>query len=381
MRQERKNSNLLLRAINTVVLAANVFLDLAMVVSGYGGHINPLTSSWGGIALMTFPIWAAATAAMTVVNLCWFRRAALIDIVAIAVCWGPLMDICPLNFSRPSMARIEAMGDTAFKVMTYNVYNFYGMAAKSASATVDHILREDADVVMLQESSASPSRFHNMTKEDDEALKARYPYILTDRYGLTLLSKFRAASISTGSDIDSNGSFAIARYAVEINGQTVNFFNVHMQSIGLSPDDKQLYRRLTDGKAKKEVRKIKHDLIGKLREAMRQRAMQSETVRKEIDKAAGEPVILGGDFNDVPGCFAMLKIMGGNMDDAYREAGLGPAITYHANRFYFRIDQLLCGGGVEALRVWCPTGGDSDHYPVTGYFRLGRSSQQPPPDT
>lgn len=93
-------------------------------------------------------------------------------------------------------------------------------------------------------------------------------------------------------------------------------------------------------------------------------------VRQYVDSVS-DPVLLCGDFNDIPGCYAYRVIAGGDMTDAYRAAASGPAITYHADRFYFRIDQMMCRGDLTPLRVWRGTIPSSDHYPLIGYFALG----------
>lgn len=377
MKQRQHSKPLILRVVSVVVFAINLLAAIGLVASAYGGRINPLSNAWGGIAAMTFPIWAVGVGLLLLINICWFRRSAIIDAVALAVCWGPLMDICPLNFNRPSMAEIEGMGSRAIKVMTYNVYNFNDIVPQSAghgNRMVAFILEQDADLVMLQEGLVSVKQPHRLSKDETEALHARYPYIVSDGTGLNLLSKYPVECVRT--EIDNSPSFAAARYDVEIAGQTVHLFNIHLQSIGLTPEDKALYRRLTAGKAEHEVKKIKQDLIGKLKSAMRHRAVQGAEVRAEIEKAGPGPVILGGDFNDVPGCFAMREIMGDNLREAYRAAGLGPAITYHVNRFYFRIDHLLYGGGISPLRVWRGDIDASDHYPLIGYFELNPAQSE-----
>lgn len=371
MKQKQHKKPLIVRIVSTAVFAVNLLAAVGLIASAYGGRINPLSNAWGGIAAMTFPLWAVGIVILLLINICWFRRSAIIDVLALAVCWGPLMDICPLNFGRSSMAEIEAMGNRAIKIMTYNVYNFNDIVPQSAghgNRMMTYILEQDADLVMLQEGLVSAAQPRRLSKDETEALHARYPYIVTDGTGLNLLSKYPVECVRT--EIDNSPSFAAARYDVEIEGQTVHLFNIHLQSIGLTPEDKALYRRLTDGKAEREVKKIKHDLIEKLKSAMRHRAVQGAEVRAEIEKAGAGPVILGGDFNDVPGCFAMREIMGDNLQEAYRKAGLGPAITYHVNRFYFRIDHLLYGGGVRPLRVWRGDIDASDHYPLIGYFEL-----------
>lgn len=53
------------------------------------------------------------------------------------------------------------------------------------------------------------------------------------------------------------------------------------------------------------------------------------------------------------------------MKDAYVECGFGPLITYHANRFYFKIDQIFYSGNMlDAVKIKCVKNPSSDHYPL-----------------
>ncbi len=209
------------RVIRFLVMAVNLLACAALIFSAYGGRISPLTNPWGGIAAMTFPLCAVGVIVLLLINLCWFRRVAVLDFVALAVCTGPLLSLCPLNFSRPSMAAIESMGDSAIKVMTFNVYNFTDIApgaSAQGNRTVAYILEQDADVNLLQEAFSAFHPGGNVSSDEINALKARYPYIVTDGTGLCLLSKFPVETVHT--EIDPSPSFAAARYDVEIGGRT-----------------------------------------------------------------------------------------------------------------------------------------------------------------
>ena len=61
--------------------------------------------------------------------------------------------------------------------------------------------------------------------------------------------------------------------------------------------------------------------------------------------------------------------MGDDLHDAYADAAFGPTITYHENRFYFRIDQILYRGP-EILSIDRGNCKSSDHYPMIATFRF-----------
>ncbi|MDE5650801.1 MAG: hypothetical protein K2I35_07320, partial [Duncaniella sp.] len=69
-------------------------------------------------------------------------------------------------------------------------------------------------------------------------------------------------------------------------------------------------------------------------------------------------------------CYAIRTIMGDDLRDAYAECAFGPAITYHGNRFYFRIDHILYDGNIEAVKLQLDKVPSSDHYPLFATFLI-----------
>ncbi len=359
--------------------AVNGVACVALVFSAYGGKINPAHTTVGSIAAMVFPVMLVVVIALLALNLWRCRRLAVLDLLALAVCWNPLLDFCPLNFSRPSAAEIQADSVPSLNVLTYNVYGFAPFASsagdttRQANSTLEYVLAQDADVVLLQESLQNIGNnpvVKDITAAQQEILAVRYPYRYINVRGMGILSKYPFEHVPL--HYDDEWSFDVCRYDVRIGRGVIHLFNLHLQSIGLTNDDKELYRRITDGSAESDadaMRNIRSGLIAKLSAAFRSRAVQAEVVRGFVDEAGGN-VLLCGDFNDIPGCYASRVIAGDDMADAYREAGLGPAVTYHADRFYFRIDQMFYRGEILPLRVWCDRWPSSDHYPLRAIFRL-----------
>ena len=154
-------------------------------------------------------------------------------------------------------------------------------------------------------------------------------------------------------------------------GDTVRVYSCHLESIGLTQTDKHLYRQLTklqNMSSTSDLDEVRGTLVTKLARAYRCRSLQARLLRDLIE-ATDRPVILCGDFNDTPGSFAYRTIMGDDMRDAYAECALGPTITYHCNRFYFRIDHILYRGNFDAVKIERGTLSASDHYPLVATFK------------
>lgn len=364
------------RTLHVIALVVNMVLALMLVFSAYGGMINPAWTSIGAIAAMLFPVFLLLTVVMAVVNLIWFRRQAIVNGLSLIVCIGPILTFCPMNFFRPSEKSIAGSGKKTLKVMTFNTLNFdsYEMSSggaaisESGNPTFEYILDQDADIVLCQEAEDIVSaEVHGVTTRQHSMMMERYPYYNVTSRGMAILSKYPFEKIDV--QVTDRNQLDVCRYDVQVDSLTFHVFNVHMQSIGLTMQDKELYRNITEGESSAGMREIRSSLVSKLSAAFRSRAIQAQDVRRAIDTLDGT-IILCGDFNDIPGSYAARTIEGDDMTDAYRHAGFGPCITYHADRFYFRIDHIFYRGGIEALRVWKGDCTSSDHYPMIAVFEI-----------
>lgn len=364
-----------LRGILSVVMGIlSTLLAVATVFSAYGGKINPSESLVGAFAALAFPGFLVLSLIVLIINLVWFRRVAILTGVSLLVCIGPILSFCPLNFLRPSVEKIEKSDRKTFKVMTFNVFAFYDITGTDqlsnlGSTTAAYILEQDPDVLLLQESGnpLSSSPRNPVSPDQQSQLLRRYHYYHSKDQTLTVFSKYPLQNVqSTTEDIE---GLSVARYVLTVDDREINLFNIHLQSICLTEHDKKIYRNMTEGDAPDEVSEIRHSILAKLAFAFRQRAVQVRALRKELDQVEGN-LLLCGDFNDVPGSYASRVIAGSNLTDAYRQSGLGPAITYHDDKLYFRIDQIFFRGEMRSLRTWvgdCPS---SDHYPLLSIFEL-----------
>ena len=154
---------------------------------------------------------------------------------------------------------------------------------------------------------------------------------------------------------------------VEANNRILTVYNVHLRSFGFTGEDKQFYNDLTTFSGKEEFSQVKPKLISKLNAAARHRARQARLLKAHIDKTGGN-IIVCGDFNDTPNCYAIRTISGDCMHDAYVENAFGPTITYNADRFYFRIDHVLYKGALDAVNIERGSQDYSDHYPLLTTF-------------
>lgn len=355
----------LIRSLWTLL---NIVCGLCTLLAGYGGYINPDKFALAQLANMTFPGWIVLTLILLAVNLFIRKKLAWLSVAVLVACIGPILTISPLNFTSRSLSPDD--DSRTFTLLTYNVYNFrdnQGVNPEWGNRTLSYILSTEADIVCLQESS----NLNGVGKKAQrDSINSRYPYRLySNRSGKVLLSKYHATEIDTPQPDWGSGSFCA--YNVEVEGHEVTVVNCHLQSIGLTDDDKELYRELTDKElrnpSRSELSKVKNGIVTKLLAAFRIRAQQARYIKEFLATRKGN-VILVGDFNDVPGSYAYRTIKSDGLKDAYSECAFGPTVTYNDNRFYFRIDQMLYRGDLEAVRIKRGDLRSSDHYPLLATF-------------
>ena len=365
------------RPVRLIMFVVSVAVACATVFSAYGGMMDPMRSCIGAVAAMVFPGMLALSLFLLAVELIWFRWSAALTLMSLVVCAGPIDAFCPINIMRPSVEKIRESRTKVLKVMTYNVANFDDFSrsnqgvppSDAVNPTLACILRENPDICVIQEGrwldTAKVSQ-RNMDQLSETARK--YPYRYINQRGMGLISRYPFV-VNRLEHADQWG-YDVYRYDVTVpKSGIIHVFNLHLQSLGLTPDDKVLYRRLTKGDSEVGFNTVKTRLYGKLAAAFRERARQARFVRDAVNDTEG-PVMVCGDFNDIQGCYAQRVIMGGNMTDAYRSSGMGAAISFHTDRFFFRIDHILCNRQLRPLRTWYGDNPSSDHYPLLSYIEI-----------
>lgn len=365
----------------SVAVGINVLIALMTVFSAYGGAVNPDKMVVASIVAMMLPGFMIAGILLFVADLVFWRKLALVQVAAWVAAAPPLINFSPLNVSERQLTAIEKQ--RTFTFLTYNVLHFWDFRGDvpglERNQTLDYILSTNADIVNLQEvGDITMEGPWKVTPEQLYELHTRYPYgYLNAGKELTLLSKYPVEHVHL--DLPPYIAERVVCFRLDVLGDTINLFSVHLESIGLSPEDKSLYMQLyhpsADREFKKEFTEVKTKLISKLTAAFRNRAEQARALRACIDSIGGN-VIVAGDFNDIPDCYAIRTIMGDDLKDVYAECAFGPAITYHGNRFYFRIDHILYDGNIEAVKLQLDKVPSSDHYPLFATFLIDPDKTQ-----
>ena len=346
--------------VKVILLLYNLLWGLLLVIGSYSAYFP---SRIGTLVELLFPLNLFACIAFFFIWLAYNPRYIWVPLAALVISWGGIARYCPVHKPQP----IDN-SQPGFSLMTYNAYFFldYEGTDTRQNRTLSFILSQNADLVCLQESPGliAPNPGLKITGEQIDSVNTLYPYRIPTTHGMNFLSKYPATLLF---DTVYSESSAIAIYRVKIEDHTVTVVNQHMESIGLTQTDKELYHEITAHPNTDRLDEIKKHLLSKLMNAAEIRNRQADLTAEKIQNIPGN-IIVCGDFNDSPLSYSVRKFHSMGFRDAYNELGLGPGITYHANRFWFRIDHILYKGNMEARWLVRQRHKSSDHYPLVTRF-------------
>ena len=148
---------------------------------------------------------------------------------------------------------------------------------------------------------------------------------------------------------------------IDFKGTTLRVYSVHLQSNGVTNLAENLRSdgEIADPKTWNRI----GQMMDKYSESTIQRNHQLQSLLKDIE-AVDYPVIVGGDFNDVPQSFLYTNISD-KLQDAFTEKGFGLGTSFNGSIPALRIDYIFSDQSFQVLNFKTHRVPFSDHYPIT----------------
>lgn len=349
--------------IRRLLLWGNVLLVIALICSAWFRYLDPGTFWIAGFAGLTFPLLWIACLVLAVIWLLLYRlrywlislAGLLLTIPALLLTWG---------FHLPGSSANPP--DRSFTIMSFNCSSMglkeYKNVTHIRSRIYGEIRKARPDILCLQEfyTNDHPEKTNNF---DSLRLQFKYPYhyFVKHRthwkswhYGTILFSKF---PIVDSSMVDMGGGSSqedLLTARLLIHGDTVRVISAHLASHRLDQEDYNVV-------ATPDKEKVK-GVMSKMKRSFRLRSAQAKLMRREIDQTS-EPLIVVGDFNDIPLSYTYHTIRG-DLQDAFLKKGSGFGRTFSALSPTLRIDYILPDKRikVEDFSIWRRKG--FEHFPV-----------------
>ncbi len=276
-----------------------------------------------------------------------------------------------INFSS-FFKKVDCNHSYLIKVMSFNVrlfdlYNWKGYHSNH-KAIIDFIINNNPDIACLQEYYYQSDGKYPTTELLKEGIKSMYiheyfPIVIKNRdfFGIATITKF---PIIYKGLLSFEGTSNVCIYTdVLINKDTVRIFNMHLESVRLGIEDyafiSSIEKKLPDSLEITKTRNVLNRLI----KAFKKRNMQADLIAEEIKKCP-YPIILCGDFNDVPASYTYAQISK-KLVDTYRNVDLNLGNTYNGNIPYLRIDYIFHSSHFKTCDFEIHRIDMSDHFPVS----------------
>jgi endonuclease/exonuclease/phosphatase family metal-dependent hydrolase len=366
------------RLTKRLLVFVNIMVAVLFLAGSYGYLLNPVYFWPVGLLTLTafyFMLLLVGFVFFWLVIKPWL---AFISLAALMLAYKPVSNIIAMRLPGKFA---QAKPPNALRVMTWNVAQFNVMDDKKnpgvKKSMVDQVNYYQPDIACFQEMVAEDStvKDHGHMDEFLEKLKFRnyfYSYNIKEdfwgyaHFGIIIFSKYPIINKQTISWYP-NDYNSIFQYIDIVKGaDTIRVFNIHLQTLRFSKANLK-YIDQPSVEDKNAIRESKN-IIGKFKRGFLKRQLQADRIRAEIEKSP-YPVIVSGDFNDVPNSYAYYTI-GKGMKDAFVEKGNGLGRTFSGISPVLRIDNIFVDQKMDVLQFNLIKKKLSDHFPIIADVQL-----------
>lgn len=266
-----------------------------------------------------------------------------------------LMGITFINKFYKFSAKEYVQDEKDFSVMSYNVrlFNvFKWLDRDDIPGNIKSFIDEkDPDILCIQEYS-------NSAHLDLKVYPHRYIFIDGKKVktGQAIFSKFPI--IDQGNIIFPKSDNNVVYADIKRGKDIIRVYNMHLQSIKISPDVSEISDDIDNVNKKKSQR-----IYARISKSFKQQQEQAEIFKEHIKKCK-YPIIICGDMNNSPFSYIYRSIKG-KLKDAFEEAGEGFGATYKFKYYPARIDYIFTDSKMKVKQFESfPDFENSDHYPI-----------------
>jgi endonuclease/exonuclease/phosphatase family metal-dependent hydrolase len=354
------------------LVSLNILLSLLYLSGSYTRFFDPVHWWFIGLFTLCLPYFLVLLVVFLIFWLFKKRLWSLISLITIILAWYPTQNIIPFRLSSPFT--IEKKPGT-IRVMSWNVESFDILEHKT------HPEVKQKMIALIQQYQPDIACFQEMTAgEDNKAINylgdflkkfqfAAYHYSYSTigdfdyqhHFGIIIFSKYPIINKQTVDEERPYNYNSVFQYADVLAGNdTLRIFNIHLQSLRFTESNLN-YLKDPTLESKSDLAASKN-IISKLKSGFINRRNQALAVKAEMNRSP-YPVILCGDFNDVPNSFAY-ETIGKDMQNAFEKKGRGIGRTFYSIAPTLRIDNIFVDNHFKVEQFRKPGEKLSDHFPL-----------------
>ncbi len=364
------------RFTKKIFIAINILLGLLLIMGTHMQLFDPVKFWYLSLITFILPYLLLFLLLFFIFWLFVKPALALISVFFIAISFQAMAHIFPLNFNKNFSLQKDSGN---IRVMSWNVEEFNILNNKThpekKQQMFDLINKYDPDIACFQEAVAGENKKAiNYLPDIIKSLKFQnylYSYQLRDdfdqdhHFGIMIFSKFPIIRKQTIVNNPNNYNSTYQFVDLIINSDTVRVFNIHLQSLKFTKENLNYINKEKLGKG---VTVESKSVISKIKTGILKRAQQALLVKDEMDHSP-YPLILCGDFNDVPESFAYQTI-GQGLKNAFVEKGSGLSRTFSSISPTLRIDNIFYDPSFKATQYIRVKKLLSDHFPIIADLKI-----------
>lgn len=368
-RNQRSIGGKIIVALLTILAIIGFFAMIASVTSCY---FSPKTFVWASFFSLAFwEIFFFNCLILFFLIIMWSKKA-----------W---ISVLALLISIPGLGKSYSFGspveEDGIRVMSYNVHNFGHVDGKTSKVDfVNEVLLEvgqqSPDVLCIQEFARSFKQGNSRQQCIELFAQASgYPYVyynLKRNYGGNVVfSRYPLQKVAEDTGFGKENTYGVM---VSVDaGEKGTFYvaNVHLLSYSITDEEIGTIPEMMS----EENDTIRKTVVDKLKSAFARRSDEIREVLEGMPKVDA-PVIVCGDFNDVPLSYIYRQMKKAGFNDSFVKVGHGIKPTYGGKLPLLRIDYIWNNDYVKPLKFNCIKKKLSDHYPVVLDFKIENNKEK-----
>jgi endonuclease/exonuclease/phosphatase family metal-dependent hydrolase len=338
--------------VAAMFLTFQIVVSIFTLVGLFGGNVTPVGNTARALCVYILPILIIANVLLVfywLIRRRWIFLA--IPVVTLACCIPYIGTIYQFSLDEP-----QYNTQNGLKIATYNVAMFgretSGFMAQDILA---EMRRQKVDVLCIQEYNEISG-----DKKNSESYKEYFPYMQVGREDMVIFSRYPITGSKTILFEETNNSAMWAD--IDVKGKAFRIFNIHLETTGINRTLHNAGKIMAQQHQQVDRNRLLNAIYGNYMMGMMFRSGQAITIANE-KRESDKPIILCGDFNDVPYSFVYNTVKG-DLVDGFKECGAGWMHTYRSKNKPVRIDYIFHDESLKGISYYKTELTYSDHYPV-----------------
>jgi endonuclease/exonuclease/phosphatase family metal-dependent hydrolase len=333
------------------------FLLMIFTITGlFGGDVPPAGNTARAMLVYALPLLIIGNAVFLIYWLILRRfHWAIMPLVTLLCC-------IPYIGTVYQFGSLDEKADAkpGIKIASYNVAMFgRETSGFMAQDILSEMKKQKVDIICFQEYNDFAG-----DKKNSDSYKEYYPYMAVGKGDMVIYSRYPIVKTEAIKFEMTNNSAMWAE--IKYNDNTYRIYNAHLETTGINS---ALHRAAKQQSRGIDVQNnaLMDALYGSYTVGMIARSGQANQLAMNM-RECEVPIIVCGDFNDVPYSYVYNTMLGDKID-GFKECGSGFMTTFRGGKKYVRIDYIFHSKEMEGITYYKKELSYSDHYPV--FMRIG----------